>query len=307
MTSPTALEIMLAHPFTSTEARRLGLDYADLIHQDVTRISRGIYVPREGESSLLDRIRAHLAVTDGAWASHRTSTAIHGLWLPDQSSDHSLLHLSRPSHVPRVRRKGVIGHRVTALPGEVVEFLPGILVSSPARSWLEMGHELGPVSLVALGDQLIRKPRPAFEARSEPFTTKDQLAALVQLHPKMRGVAKCRAALADMRVGADSIPETLLRLCLLAWGFPEPDLQIILRPSDPISFSADMGYATFKIAIQYDGAHHLSDEQRLRDARRDAAFRNAGWAVIVVTAADLENDFARVRHELRKLLAARAA
>ncbi|WP_369045191.1 endonuclease domain-containing protein [Sinomonas sp. P10A9] len=307
MATPTALDLMLAHPFTSAEARRLGLDYADLVKQEVTRVSRGIYVPRVGVPTLADRARATLAVTQGAWASHRTSTALNGLWLPDPSSDHSLLHLSKPSHLPRVRREGVVGHRVTAHPGEVIELEPGIMASSPARSWLDLGQELGPVSLVALGDQLIRKPRPQFEGRSESYATIAQLTEMIRLHPKMKGVAKCRAALADMRVGADSIPETLLRLCLLAYGFPEPELQIVLRPSDAFSPSADLGYLALKIAIQYDGAHHLADQQRLRDARRDAAFREAGWTVIIVTAADREDDFGRVRHKLRSALRSRAA
>lgn len=307
MATPTALEIMLSSPFTSAEARRHGLDYFDLLHQNVRHVSRELYLPGDGEPSLPDRIRSHLALTPGAWASHRTSTALHGLWLPDHSSDQSMLHLSKPSHLPRVRRDGVVGHRVHVLPGEVMQLGPDILVSSPARSWLEMGNELGPVALVALGDQLIRMPRPDFEGRSEPYATKDALAEMLRGHPKMKGVAKCRAALADMRVGADSVPETLLRLCLLAYGFPEPDLQIVLKPSDPFSFSSDMGYRSMKIAIQYDGEHHLSDNQHHRDARRDAAFRAAGWAVIIVTADDRKDDFARVRSELRSLLAARAA
>ncbi len=201
----------------------------------------------------------------------------------------------------------MVGHRVRVLPGEVVELGSGILASSPARSWLEMGNELGPVALVALGDQLIRRPRPNFEGRSEPYATKESLAKMLRDHYKMKGVAKCRAALADMRVGADSIPETLLRLCLLAYGFPEPELQIVLRPNDAFSFSTDMGYRNLKIAIQYDGEHHLTDDQRRRDARRDAAFRAAGWVVIIVTADDRNDDFARVRSQLRALFTARAA
>ena len=130
---------------------------------------------------------------------------------------------------------------------------------------------------------------------------------MLRAHPKMKGVAKCRAALADMRVGADSVPETLLRLCLLAYGFPEPELQIVLRPYDPFSPSGDLGYRGIKVVLQYDGGHHRTDEQRERDARRDAAFRAAGWIVIIVTAEDLHDDFRRVRAELRKYLAARAS
>ncbi len=130
---------------------------------------------------------------------------------------------------------------------------------------------------------------------------------MLRAHPKMQGVARCRAALADMRVGADSVPETLLRLCLLAYGFPEPELQIVLRPYDPFSPSGDLGYRGIKVVLQYDGGHHQTDERRKRDARRDAAFRAAGWVVIIVTAEDRHDDFGRVRAELRKYLAARVS
>ena len=306
MTTPTALELLLSKPFTSVEAKRHGLDYFDLLRHNVRHASRGLYVPEDADPVLIDRVRAHLELTPGAWASHRTAAALHGLWLPHHLDDHSVLHLSKPAHLPRVRREGVAGHRVRALSGEVLEISRGILTSSPGRTWLELGNELGPVSLVAFGDQLIRRPRPDFEGRAEPYTSKDELGEMLRNHPKMKGVAKCRAALADMRVGADSVPETLLRLCLLAHGFPEPKLQIILRPSDRFSPSADMGYPAIKAAIQYDGGHHLAEDQRRRDARRDAAFRAAGWAVIIVTADDAKDDFARVRAKLRALFVSRA-
>jgi hypothetical protein len=307
MDTLTARETTLAAPFTSAEAKRHGLDYIHLLQENVRRVSRELYVPDGSPPELLGRVRAHLALTPGAWASHRTAAALHGLWLPDDAADHALLHLSKPTELPRVRRVGVVGHRVRVQPGEVVELSPGIRASSPARTWLDLGNELGPVSLVILGDELLRIPRPGLEGRSTPYATKGALAALLRSHPNMQGVAKCRTALADMRVGADSVQETLLRLCLLAHGFPEPHLQIVLRPNDPFSPSADLGYPAIKVAIQYDGGHHQSDEQRWRDARRDAAFRAAGWIVLVVTAEDRRDDFASVRAALRGYFAERAA
>ncbi|AMM33823.1 hypothetical protein SA2016_3159 [Sinomonas atrocyanea] len=302
-----ARETLLAAPFTAAEAERHGLDYSQLLQENVRHISRELYVPDDNTAQLRDRVRAHLAVTPQAWASHQTAAALHGLWLPDDAADHSLLHLSKPTDVPRVRRTGVVGHRVRVKAGEIVELSAGVRVSSPARTWLDLGNELGPVGLVILGDELLRIPRPGLEGRAVPHATKGALAALLRAHPNMPGVAKCRAALADMRVGADSPQETLLRLSLLAHGFPEPELQIALRPNDPFSPSADMGYPSVKVAIQYDGSHHLSEEQRWRDARRDAAFRAAGWIVLIVRSEDCQNDFASVRAALRGHLAGRAA
>ncbi|GAB4098905.1 hypothetical protein [Sinomonas halotolerans] len=306
-TDPTPASAPLDRPFTSSEAASLGFSYRDLLKEDVRHVSRELYIPRGTDHRLVDRLRAHLAVAPGGWGSHRTAAAIHGLWLPESAGDHRLLHVSRKAGGQRVRRTGVVGHRVRVLPEEIETVAGGVHVTTPARTWFDMAHELGPVALTAMGDQLIRKPRSKLECRAEPYATTARLTEMLRAHPNVKGLAKLRAALADMRVGSDSIPETLLRLALLAYGFPEPELQIALRPFDPFSPTGDMGYPEIRVVLQYEGAHHREEDQQLKDARRDAAFRAAGWIVIHVTAEDLRDDFDRIRRELRVLFSKRAA
>lgn len=115
--------------------------------------------------------------------------------------------------------------------------------------------------------------------------------ALIRQHPNMKGVEKARLALDEMRVGADSFPETYLRLAMLGARLPEPELQIRLDPHDQRSPAADLGYRRFRIAVQCDGAPHLTRGQQSRDNRRDEAFRNAGWAYFKVNADDLAENF----------------
>ena len=307
MAKDTSAHDLLHRTFTSGEAAALGLDPAGLRLLDLRRLSREIYGPRSEGVALAQRARSHLEVTAEAWVSHRSAAAIQGLWIPRWLEDHELLHLSKPAHLPRVRRQGVVGHRVRILPGEV-QNLDGLLITSPGRTWLDLGAELTPASLVALGDQLIRRPRPEFEdGRVEPYETLQALADMLTAHPKMKGVGRCREALADMRVGSDSPAETALRLALVAHGFAEPVLQYRLNPQDPASPTADQAYVKPRIALQYDGEHHRDPEQQLKDRRRDLAFIREDWAVVIATAEDLRDDFARVRRELRMLLAERAA
>jgi hypothetical protein len=306
MSGQAPRENLILRPFSASEAKARGLSAADLRIADVRQISRGIFVPHAGPPVLDSLVRAHLDLNPEAWASHRTAGALDGLWMPPWMDDHSYVHLSKPSHLPRVRRPGVVGHRVRILEGEVVVH-EGIRMTSRGRTWLDLGHELSVAALVALGDQLIRNPRPEFEGRSAPYETKASLARLLKAHPKVKGVGKCKEALIDMRVGSDSVPETMLRLSLVAHGFPEPQLQIKLNPDDPRSPTADLGYCRERIGIHYEGAHHQEPQQRLSDARRDTAFRRRGWGLIYAGAEDLNDDFARVRRELRILLAGRAA
>ncbi|CAH0327775.1 hypothetical protein SRABI128_06450 [Microbacterium sp. Bi128] len=151
-----------------------------------------------------------------------------------------------------------------------------------------------------MGDQLIRQPRPSLELRSEPYAYKDGLRLLIRQHPNMKGVEKARLALDEMRVGADSFPETFLRLALLDARLPEPELQLRLDPEDPRSPAADMGYRRYGIAMQYDGVHHLTREQQTRDNRRDEAFRSAGWAYFKVNADDLAEGFDSVITRIKR-------
>jgi hypothetical protein len=212
------------------------------------------------------------------------------------------LHLSKPRALPEVRRKGIIGHTVLALEDEV-ETADGVRISTRPRTWLDLARRLSLPELVCMGDELVRIPRFGLEGRSEPYATLDGLRAMVRRHPNLQGIVRARAALDLMRVGSDSGPETLLRLSICDAGLPEPELQVPLRPASPDSPTADLGYRRRRLAIQYDGGHHLLPAQVFSDRRRDKAFEGAGWTVLVLTKADLADGFAgaivRIKRSLR--------
>lgn len=284
-------ESLSTRPFTTYESRMLGVAPKRLRAQDLSDGGRLIYLPSGREFVLAERCRVLAAATPGAWVSHATAAELTGLGLPPWLGQEETIHLSKPHGLPRVRRAGVTGHRVHVIPGEVTE-IDGIPVSVPPRTWLDLAAVLPLRYLIAMGDQLIRVPRPGLEGRSEPYAFKEGLRLLIRQHPNMKGVEKARLALEEMRIGADSFPETFLRLAMLDARLPEPELQLRLDPDDPWSPSADLGYRRLKIAIQYDGAPHLTRDQQSRDNRRDEAFINAGWSYFKFNAIDLAEDFA---------------
>ncbi|MET1064600.1 MAG: hypothetical protein ABWX85_06475 [Arthrobacter sp.] len=221
--------------------------------------------------------------------------------MPPWLSDAEELHLSKPRALPEVRRKGIVGHTVLALDDEV-ETADGIRISTRSRTWLDLARRLNLPELVCMGDELVRIPRPGLEGRSEPFATIDELRSMVSRHPNLQGVVRARAALDLMRVGADSGPETLLRLAMCNAGLPEPELQLPLRPEAPDSPTADLGYRRRRLAVQYDGGHHLLPAQIFSDRRRDKAFEAAGWTVLVLTKDDLADGFASAAAKIRRTL-----
>jgi hypothetical protein len=280
-------------PFTVYESRLLGVPPKRLRAKDLSDGGRLIYLPAGRQLDILERARVLTAATPGAWVSHETAAVLTLLGLPPWLGGCASIHLSKPHGLPRVRRAGVTGHRVRCIPGELTD-VDGVPVTAPPRTWLDLAAVLPLNYLIALGDQIIRIPRPALELRSEPYAYRDGLRLLIRQHPNMKGVEKARLALDEMRVGADSFPETFLRLALLDARLPEPELQMRLDPHDDRSPAADLGYRKYRIAIQYDGAPHLTREQQSRDNRRDEAFRNAGWAYFKANADDLAEDFAGV-------------
>lgn len=293
---------LAAAPFTFESARTSGVTPNRLRRNDVIHVGRGLYRPSGWDFDLEDAARALTAASLGAWISHVTAARLRCQLLPPWLEDSTELHLSKPRSLSPVRRKGICGHTVLALEDET-EIIDGIRMSTRSRTWLDLARTLPLRDLVSMGDELLRIPRVDFEGRTEPYDTVAGLRAMLGRHPNLQGVVRARAALDLMRVGADSAPESLLRLALADAGVPEPELQVPLRAGDALSPSADLGYRHRRLAIQYDGEHHLLDAQILSDRRRDKAFESAGWTVLVFGKSDLADGFERavlkIKRELR--------
>lgn len=276
-------------PFTAAEVDALGISRNQLRRTGVERISYGMYRPSGWDFDLREAARVLCAASPGAWISHETAAQLHELILPPWLADSHELHLSKPRELPQTRRRGLTAHNVRAFSDEV-ETQSDLRISTRARTWLDLARILPLRDLVCMGDQLIRIPRPEFEDRSEPYATLGSLHEMAGRHVNLQGIVRVREALNLMRVGADSPPETLMRLAMLDAGLPEPELQLTLWKGRGAP-SADAGYRARRIALQYDGAHHLDEVQRHSDRRRDKAFEAAGWTVLVFTEIDLADGF----------------
>lgn len=290
---------LAAAPFTLDSALTSGVTVNRLRRKDVTHVGRGLYRPTDWDFELEGAARALSDTSPGAWISHVTAARLRYQLLPPWLAESTALHLSKPRSLPSVRRKGVFGHTVLALEGEI-ESVDGIRMSTRSRTWLDLARTLPLRHLVCMGDQLVRIPRVDFEGRSQPYDTLDGLRSLVGRHPNLQGIVRAREALNLMRVGADSAPESLIRLAMADAGLAEPDLQVALRAGDALSPTADLGYRHRRLAIQYDGGHHLLEAQVLSDQRRDRAFESAGWTVLTFDKNDLADDFERAVERIKR-------
>lgn len=190
----------------------------------------------------------------------------------------------------RVRRRDVVGHR-SAVSEEEVTIHQGIRLTSAVRTWCDLAAFCGVDDLVVAGDHFVRIPNRRYEGRAAPYCSLVQLRAAVEGRRGFRGRPRAVAALTMIRVGADSLPETKLRLKLVGSGLPEPVLQVPPTPGAPRGYRADMGYPQWKIAIQYDGGVHFNPQRAREDQRRDNAFLAQGWLVLRFNREDFRDGF----------------
>jgi very-short-patch-repair endonuclease len=111
---------------------------------------------------------------------------------------------------------------------------------------------------------------------------------------------------ADAR--AESLRESWVRMEIIDAGLTVPELQLWVSVPGLGRRRLDLGYHGRKVAVEYDGAeHHSEDEDVESDQTRRAALERLGWYVIVVRAEDLEGvGLERWLCELREVLAARS-
>ncbi len=284
--------------FTTREAYAAGVRRSRLRAADLVRPFAGVYTRTDAVGSGATRDPVRLAQQYAAgmpsdeFFSHATAAVIWGLPLPRSVAMHeavrmrdAVVHVSvlRPRNAPRGR--GVHGHQVDARLVSVVEHESGLRVTSPASTWAQLGAVLGLADLVAVGDALVR---PARRPDDRPqLATPAQLEAAVDAG-RRPGVRLLRAALPLVRPRVDSRTETLLRLAIGDAGLPEPVTGFAVAVGTTIVAQVDLAYPRERVAIEYEGEHHLTDpDQWARDIRRYERLADAGWRVIRVTKDDL--------------------
>lgn len=173
---------------------------------------------------------------------------------------------------------------------------PGLRLTSPARTWLDLGGELGLADLVAVGDALLRPPHE----RSTP----GELRATVAAHPRSPGSARAREALPLLSPLAESPQESRLRILLHLAGFPSAEVNVSLFDGRRFVARVDLLFREYGIAVEYEGGHHGADPtQWRRDMTRIGAVQALGIIVERVHADDLRQPralFDRLAAHLRR-------
>ncbi|ALE91730.1 hypothetical protein AOC05_04245 [Arthrobacter alpinus] len=297
-------EHLYRRSFTTRASAAAGVPPQRTRANDVIRVSRGILVPAGMPLQGTAALAAYTEANPRSVLSHVSAARLWKIPLPPVQENDWRIHLATPPLAGAPRRMNVVGHRLALAQWEICR-LDGVRLTHPARTWLDLAGCLSLRDLVAAGDFLVCSHGPDFPAPREAICSLADLKNTLALHHGLRGVRNARAALELVRVGADSPPETFMRLALVDAGLPEPELNVLLRQSGgrPLLWP-DGAYRRYRTSLQYDGAHHNSPDQYLRDIRRLEATKLLGWTEVRIAHEDLRGDSPAVVRKVAEALRA---
>ncbi|MFP3713898.1 DUF559 domain-containing protein [Puerhibacterium sp. TATVAM-FAB25] len=298
--APPLESLLAAGPLRVADARRAGVAAHRLRSVRLTVPFRGVRTATAPDA-LASTCRALLPLLHPSVAfSHVTALRLLGVDVPWQLATDERLHVVTRVEGHRPRARGVVSHRSRQAELDVVD-VGGLPVVAPAHTFAHVAPALRvPADVVALGDAFLRCERP--------LTTVDELRTVAERTRKVKGIATVRAAIEHLRAGTDSTMESRARMLLVDAGLPCPAVnQVVRDPGGAYVKRVDMLYPQWRVAIEYDGDQHRTDQAQWReDVRARRLLESLGWIVIVVVADDVPHDPRGLVRRVRTAVAARS-
>lgn len=253
------------------------------------------HLTRHDLGARFERVRPRIYRARGAeWTPRRELRAVQ-LWAGERGVtggwSAALLHGERwfaprrPAEIAVPRTVRVRSHpgvvvRYREIPAEDRVVLAGAVVTDPTRTAIDVVRRLRGESAVMALDSLV----------GSTGTTLEEIERRLYRYPGMHGRQRVLDALARADPGAQSPPETRLRLLVHEAGHRGFRTQVpVYDASGARLLTADLADPRRRIALEYDGEHHLLREQRDWDSTVVLRAMRAGWVVIRVTAGMLDS------------------
>ncbi len=248
--------------------------YATTNWTSLTRGSRSL-VERH---SLADRCAAlQVSLNVPIVVSGPTAAELWDLPLPASVHyPHHPIEITLPMNSFHVRRPDVSCRR-RELRSPMTTQLGDCQVITPAQLVVDLGRTMSLERLVAVGDAVL----------SKGLATRRDLSRALAMSTKRRGVVRARQAIEMLDPRAESPPESIVRAYLLGAGISVSVQREVFDAQGGFIGRVDLSIERERIAVEYDGAHHLSRAQQSDDARRRQRLEEAGWMVLTLNADDL--------------------
>ena len=135
------------------------------------------------------------------------------------------------------------------------------------------------------------------------MATAPELGEAIRRFPGRRGKPALREAHTLLNDRAESPRESILRVILVRFGLPLPEVNYPITASGR-RYRADLAFPDRKVIVEYQGGYHHDPEQWRRDMTRISRLEAAGWFVVQVNANDLD-DPKELAERVRRVLAFR--
>lgn len=287
---------------TVAQARELGLSTDQIKHRVRSgrwqRLHRGVYRVAGSPPSWRQRaLAACLALPPDGTTSHLTASALVRLGEPAPPTPHLTVGPTRSA-----RLAGAVVHRSPLDPQDVTR-VDGIPTTTAGRTLVDCAGMLGPVRLQRMVDE-------AMHRRLVDPAQIDAIWDRVRQGPGRGGEGRLRKALAPwvgpIRPGSPA--EARLRQQLRQWGFPEPDLQVIVRSaSGEVVARIDLGWPLLRVGIEYDSQRWHGPTRWADDLARQDHLERLGWRILRADLVDLHPGAYRLRDEIKEAIAAASA
>lgn len=271
-----------------------------------TALQRGAYVlgdvPAELRSRHLLAVHATVAGlrTPGV-ISHASAAALHGL--PLWAVPLRRVHITR--HPPARSDEGArLRSHVARLPAGDVVAVEDVLVTSPARTVVDLARELPFAPALAIADA----------ALFGRLTTVDQLRTVLEEAGGTRGARAARRVVKAADGRSESVGESRSRAIMMQLGLPTPDLQVEVRtPGGGLIGRCDFCWREARLLGEFDGRVKYGrllrpgqdpGEAVFLEKQREDAMRDEGWGMVRWIWRELDAPIALGRRIDRRLLAA---
>jgi len=231
------------------------------------KLHRNIYVLNGLELDAFLRARAawHWSGREAVVVGHSAAAVLGSRWIPADI----------PPELARVRNRAPAGIVVHSgeLAKDETRVMGDIECTTRARTAYDLGRRLPLDTAIVRIDAL----------SNATGGTLEEVGRIAARYPGARGIRRVRAALELADAGAESPPETRLRLLLVRAGMPRPVTQI------PVGRRRiDMGWPDWQVGVEYDGEQHWTDPSRhAEDIERLEFLAAQGWTIVRVSARQL--------------------
>jgi len=291
---PTPPAVLVDQVFRGTAAVRRGLlTKAQLRSRAWRHIRHDVYADARLACDHELACRAvRLRLPEGTTFAGLSAAYLHGVEHAAEFGDE--VHVISPTSVRLGVQRRLRVHHLDLPPAEILTGV-GLPRTTAARTAWDIATWSDPIDSVPVLDTLLGRR----------LVSAAELNAISRRHAGHRGWRRAERAFGLTDPGAQSPPESILRVRLVLAGLPAPVAQCPIRITPGVVLHPDLAWEEWQVAVEYDGHWHADAEQLHRDRRRLNQLIAAGWTILHVTSRRLNSDFPALTREIKAALSAK--